>query len=1054
MSGSVPFTPWLIVTILLSCISSHAADSQAAQKLSFVPVADAGVMNAEVRNVNAGSSESMGVLLGRDNIKESYVKFEVKGITAPVRKAVLKVYVNKITKGDPAKPAEVWSTDGNWEEMKITWNNKPQGLTKVASFSTIPVFNTWMHADVTNHVKGDGVYSFQIVEVERADLVVATRETGEFSPVLEIQFGEGELEADSASQPVKASKDVTLNPVSDLWLDQSSSSQKSETLTLRGGDRAAEAYIAFDLKNANGDVNSARLRLHCVGAAGADSAISIYTTDNAWTQEQQVDWAQRPVAVPDKPLAEMKVPAAEGWVEFDVANYITGTGRFSFIIRTDSPAELKISSALAGESAPQLVVNHQEGLNERRAEVIKSGERILERYSDRDLARDGILDVTKGPYNADNTGKMDATLAIQRALHEGRESMCITYLPAGTYLVSDTLEGIEHGYEGGGDVPGGVYSRRDLACVLRGPADPKTRALIKLADNAPGFGDPEKPKAMIRFFNVIGTPPNVYEKSNANFSQQITDLDVDTNGLNGNAGAIGIDFLACEGTAFQCVKINAEGSFAGIKHGLGSGGGMHDLTVTGGQYGAYIPVSQPTCSLSNATFKGQTVACIFNNSRGPLIMPGAVLQPAAGANAIICRGGDGSPYNAGLALIDSRIEMHEGAREPAIQSDRSVYLDNVYVKNAATLLVMKDAGKGYEQPGKADGWLHAREYAANAIVSYDKKREVDGQQARPDVIYVNGERRLEPLVDILTDGITDPGNLQERHTWKGIFPFIDTPGILNAADYGADPAAGYKDEKADQWAALQKAIDEASAKNVPLFIPRGLYPISRTLDLKANTQLIGNQASTAIIPIVDPKVNADGDFLDDKNPQPLIRTVDDAKAATLLGFLRVNAAYPSAYAILWQAGEDSVIRSVRSTTGRGDRSDPNSPLVVIRGNGGGRYYVAGLSSSLVEGTTQPLRFYHYQVQPEGALLRNASNIEVYGMKYEGSKPVIVMENCSNVRIYGEGGGGYPKAVYKVTNSKNYSISNIHPQFGGILLGERDMVMEDGKGTGDSHQVLL
>lgn len=43
----------------------------------------------------------------------------------------------------------------------------------------------------------------------------------------------------------------------------------------------------------------------------------------------------------------------------------------------------------------------------------------------------GLLDVTKAPFFADNTGKTDATQAIQAAVKASRISYVTTYLPPG-----------------------------------------------------------------------------------------------------------------------------------------------------------------------------------------------------------------------------------------------------------------------------------------------------------------------------------------------------------------------------------------------------------------------------------------------------------------------------------------------------------------------------------------------------------------------------------------------------------------------------------------------
>ncbi|GEO07187.1 hypothetical protein AAE02nite_48510 [Adhaeribacter aerolatus] len=52
--------------------------------------------------------------------------------------------------------------------------------------------------------------------------------------------------------------------------------------------------------------------------------------------------------------------------------------------------------------------------------------------------RQHLLDVTKAPYNADNTGKQDVTTVLQKALDDAgsRPGGAVVYLPPGTYQVS------------------------------------------------------------------------------------------------------------------------------------------------------------------------------------------------------------------------------------------------------------------------------------------------------------------------------------------------------------------------------------------------------------------------------------------------------------------------------------------------------------------------------------------------------------------------------------------------------------------------------------------
>ncbi len=118
---------------------------------------------------------------------------------------------------------------------------------------------------------------------------------------------------------------------------------------------------------------------------------------------------------------------------------------------------------------------------------------ILSRENIDHIKEWGILDVTKPPDKANKTGNEDSTKAIQKAIDDTRDGHMITYFPAGTYLVSDTLI---LNQQGGNKVREREVKRDGNPCVLwsdnRGD-----RAKILLSDNAPGFSDQKKPKPFI-----------------------------------------------------------------------------------------------------------------------------------------------------------------------------------------------------------------------------------------------------------------------------------------------------------------------------------------------------------------------------------------------------------------------------------------------------------------------------------------------------------------------------------------------------------------------------
>src|SRR5688572_758986 len=145
-----------------------------------------------------------------------------------------------------------------------------------------------------------------------------------------------------------------------------------------------------------------------------------------------------------------------------------------------------------------------------RSEVDAIGRRVVERYADEPSAQNGILDVTKAPYLADPTGRKDSTKAIEQAMKDARDARLVTYLPSGTYRVSETISCIQgavtqdHWPFGKSPVltpttsgeSGFRFVSDYYPCVLMGSRRGQ-RSTIVLVPRSAGFGDPQRPKPLI-----------------------------------------------------------------------------------------------------------------------------------------------------------------------------------------------------------------------------------------------------------------------------------------------------------------------------------------------------------------------------------------------------------------------------------------------------------------------------------------------------------------------------------------------------------------------------
>lgn len=163
----------------------------------------------------------------------------------------------------------------------------------------------------------------------------------------------------------------------------------------------------------------------------------------------------------------------------------------------------------------------------------------------------------------------------------------VIYVPAGTYLVHDTIQWSQ-----------GYY---DCCLSFRGAGQDST--VIRLADRSAGFADRTQPKP------VLAT-----RAGNQSFRQYITDLTVNTG--SGNPGAIGISYIANNIGAMRNVTI-VSGDGAGIA-GLDLTAAwpgpslQKTITVRGFDYGVRVGQAEYGPTFENVTVSGQNVAGFAN----------------------------------------------------------------------------------------------------------------------------------------------------------------------------------------------------------------------------------------------------------------------------------------------------------------------------------------------------------------------------------------------------------------------------------------------------------
>lgn len=650
----------------------------------------------------------------------------------------------------------------------------------------------------------------------------------------------------------------------------------------------------------------------------------------------------------------------------------------------------------------------------------------------RRLAALGYLDVTAGPFRADPTGRVDATRALQAAADFARDHQMVCFFPAGTYRISDTLGCVQQLYRRSN---GRVLGANRFPNLLMGSRLGPRRPRLLLAPESPGFADPAHPKAAVHiwargYLNPTnagrvgdGLPPET-EQPNISMNQMLVNLDIEI--AEGNPGAIALRHQGAEGSAVEDCTIDATHGLIGIQGGIGSGGSSAGVTVIGGRIGldftGYLNGTQPTPCITGFTLHGQTEAAIRSTSRQTLVAAGLTIVADACAGPLL-HVPESTPANVGqLTLVDSQITFTGPAlarpERVAVSSGSGVYLHNVFVQGAT--LVVSDLGQGRTLPGSPEGWLHIRQYAHAAAPRQNQDREYRYP------VYVDG-RSVGLVRDTEADRVP-PADLQTRHLWASEFPGFESPGAVNAKEA---PYLAKGDGLADDTAALQRAI----AENDIVFLPKGCYRLTRTLDLKPHTKLVGAGQHLSIL-----LAAAEGAFADPAAPAPLVRTADTADAGTVLAFCALWAPrdVPAAWALHWRSGGRSVFRAVEilrlptfgfasPPKGRPEAGGPPAdPPVRVTGHGGGNWYNYRAARIVVDGASGPLRFYQFSPQQVTNEIIAARDVSVFGTKYEGNQPMVMVRDRDRICLLGHGGNakGLPGgSLFVIERTPNLLLAN-------------------------------
>jgi hypothetical protein len=308
--------------------------------ITLAPEADARVVQGSP-TANFGTQS----LLEADNspVVQSYLRFNVSGISAPVTRARLRLYATDSTGNGPA----LYRADPNalWSETGITWNNKPSASGgAVANLGSISA-NRYVEYDVTGTVTADGTYTFNLVAESTDGADFSSKEAATNRPQLVVEMGtEGgaggaTVAPDADARVVQGSPNTNFGAQSALEADNSP---------------VVESYLRFNVSGLTGTVTRARLRLYATDPTGNGPALYRADPNALWT-ETGITWNNKPARVGGI-VANLGGISDNRYVEYDVTATVSGNGTYTFNLKAESTDGADFSSREASGNRPELVI--------------------------------------------------------------------------------------------------------------------------------------------------------------------------------------------------------------------------------------------------------------------------------------------------------------------------------------------------------------------------------------------------------------------------------------------------------------------------------------------------------------------------------------------------------------------------------------------------------------------------------------------------------------------------------------------------------------------------
>ena len=330
--------------------------------LTFNPVADAYVYSASVSS-NYGSLPYLRT--DASPLLYSYLRFDVEGIGGDISSATLLIYAETGSSGGQTISSVA---DNTWDELAITYNTAPAiGSELLPLLPNSFASGTWISADVTSLVTGNGLVSFALTSTNNTAVRFTSRE-GTAANVPQLIINQtvpvpptdtatpSDTPTDLPTATSTATPTLGYNPVADAYVDlQSSSTNFGGSAVLEtGATPLINSYLRFDVEGVTGPISSATLLIYGnTDSSGGQSVSSV--ADNTW-DELTITYDTAP-AIGSELLPVVPSSYVGGTVlSVDVTSLVSGNGLVSFALTSTNSIAASFASR-ESSNPPELIVN-------------------------------------------------------------------------------------------------------------------------------------------------------------------------------------------------------------------------------------------------------------------------------------------------------------------------------------------------------------------------------------------------------------------------------------------------------------------------------------------------------------------------------------------------------------------------------------------------------------------------------------------------------------------------------------------------------------------------